>query len=88
MGDRFIFGNAYLLQDVKQRVAGETLHWQRMNMPFATTRAEQVALIRQFCTEMEEEMRKPVAQGGQVPDDPMSIIEVEQLSGISTYFPL
>ncbi|GHO57578.1 hypothetical protein KSB_60530 [Ktedonobacter robiniae] len=64
------------------------MHWQRMNMPFATTRAEQVALIRQFCTEMEEEMRKPVAQGGQVPDDPMSIIEVEQLSGISTYFPL
>ncbi|GHO62919.1 hypothetical protein KSC_018110 [Ktedonobacter sp. SOSP1-52] len=76
MGDRFIFGNAYLLQDVKQRVAGETLHWQRMNMPFATTRAEQVTLIRQLCAEMQEEMRKLVAQGGQVPDDPMSIIEV------------
>jgi hypothetical protein len=76
MGDRFIFGNAYLLQDVKQRVAGEARHWQRMRLPFPTTRVEQVALIRQLCAEMREEMRKLVAQGGQVPDDPMSIIEV------------
>jgi hypothetical protein len=76
MGDRFIFGNAYLLQDVKQRVAGEALHWQRLNLPFPTSRAEQIALIRQLCTQMQEEMRKLVLQGGQVPDDPMSIIEV------------
>ena len=76
MGDRFIFGNAYLLQDVKQGVAGEVLHWQRISIPFATTRAEQMALIRQLCAEMQGEMSNLVAQGGQVPDDPMSIIEV------------
>ncbi len=75
-GDRLIFGNVYLLLAVKQRVAGEVLHWQHINVPFATARAEQVALIRQLCAEMQEEMRKLVAQGGQVPDDPMSIIEV------------
>jgi hypothetical protein len=76
MGDRCIFGNAYLLQDVKQRVAGETLHWQRLSLPFATARAEQVALIRQLCAQMQEEMRKLALQGGHVPDDPMSIIEI------------
>ncbi|GAC1479061.1 MAG: hypothetical protein NVS2B12_33770 [Ktedonobacteraceae bacterium] len=54
----------------------DALRWQRMSIPFATTRAEQVALIRQLCAEMQEEMKKLVAQGGQVPDDPMSIVEI------------
>ncbi|GAC1376859.1 MAG: hypothetical protein NVSMB44_45880 [Ktedonobacteraceae bacterium] len=35
-----------------------------------------MALIRQLCAEMQEEMKKLVAQGGQVPDDPMSIVEI------------
>lgn len=75
MGDRFIYGNAYLLQGVKQRLAGETPHYQHITLPLATTRSEQAAQIRQQCTEMLVEMTKLAALGGQVPDDPMSIIE-------------
>jgi hypothetical protein len=72
----FTVGNANLLHDVKQLVAGEILDYRGGNLPFVTTREVQVALIRRLCAEMQEEMRKLAAQGGQVPDDPMSIVEV------------
>lgn len=74
--DRVMFGSTYQLQDVKQRISGEALHYQRINVPLAVTRSEQIALTRRLCSEMLEEMPKLVALGGQVPEDPMSIIEV------------
>lgn len=72
----FMVDNVYRLQDVKQRVAGEALTYRSSHLPPVATRAEQVALIRQLCAEMLAEMPKLAALGGQVPEDPMSIIEV------------
>jgi hypothetical protein len=72
----FMVQNAYRLQDVKQRVAGEALTYRSSHLPSAATQAEQIALIRQLCSEMLSEMSKLIALGGQVPEDPMSIIEV------------
>lgn len=74
--DRVMFGSTYQLLAVKQRIAGEAVHYQRIHVPLAVTRPEQISLTRRLCAEMLEEMPKLVALGGQVPEDPMSIIEV------------
>jgi hypothetical protein len=74
--DRFMFNNVQLVQDVKRRIAGEVWRYQRIEFPLVTIRAEQLAQIRRLCSEMLEEMPKLAALGGQVPDDPMSVIEL------------
>ncbi len=74
--DRFMFNNVQLLQDVKRRIAGEVWRYQRVDFPLVTTRTEQFAQIRRLCSEMLEEMPKLAALGGQVPNDPMSVIEL------------
>lgn len=66
----------WAIQEVKKRIAGEGWQYQRANYPLAGTLQEQIALVRQFCNEMLALMPEVVKIGGDVSEDPMSVIEV------------
>ena len=72
----FLSGISYTLHEVRRYVTVQLPDHRSDHLPFATTLAEQVALIRKLCHEMLTLMSLAVAMGASVPEDPMSVIEV------------
>ncbi|MBO0795174.1 MAG: hypothetical protein J2P36_30120 [Ktedonobacteraceae bacterium] len=64
------------LQEVQRLVAGKPWQPHPSLSTLATTRAEQIVLIRRLCAEMLEVMPGVEQLGGYIPPDPMHIIDV------------